>query len=100
MTDIEVGDLEDLLATKGWAWLMAKFDNTWGPESFSAEVERIASKHSTDSKMYMVRINHLIAAKTALSAFLALPEDELKGLRDGLQKSRPDAYADQRRSGI
>ena len=97
VTDVEIGDLEELLGCKGWAWLMAQKDREWGPVAYAAKIEGIAAM-APDALVQQAQMNQVIVAKREIGAFLAKPAEEIQKRREQV-KLRPDDLSGQRRRG-
>jgi len=43
LTDVEIGDLEEMLAGKGWAWLKAQVEREFGSPAMVEKLRKIAN---------------------------------------------------------
>lgn len=97
VTDIDVADLEELTGSKGWAWLLARFDAEWGPMQMEAHTIQIM-KEVGDSHVKTSKIEQMMASKLAVRGFLGNVEREIARQRNVAQ-ARPDELAAMRRRG-
>jgi hypothetical protein len=97
-TDVEIADLEELLAGKGWAWLMARFDGQYGPAAMVATMRSIAKDQGLAAEK-TERVAHLLKVQEALEDFVAQPKREIQRRRESLQASRTDEFAGVRHRG-
>jgi hypothetical protein len=97
MTPIDIADLEELLATKGWAWLMERYDAQFGPAAMLEHVTTIA-KETPDVLLKMAKIDQALSARLAVGGMLGEPQRELQKRREALAQ-RPDGLEGMRRRG-
>jgi hypothetical protein len=97
VTPIEIGDLEDLLAHKGWAWLMARYEAEFGPAAMLEHITKIAN-HTTDLSMKTAKIDQALSSRLSVAGFLELPQREIQKQRDLLAR-RSDSLETMRRRG-
>lgn len=80
MTD-DLQDLEDLLASKGWAWLEAKADAMWGDKSFVLQLEQIAANDALTAEQKAVATERLWAQRKAAMGFMSMPKRAISTAR-------------------
>lgn len=97
VTDIAIEDLEELLGSKGWAWLKAQHEKEWGPVAMMGHIRKIASEHQ-DLPLKTAKIDQALVAQAAVDGFLLLPAREIAKQREALHQ-RPDELAAMRRRG-
>lgn len=73
-------DLEDLLASKGWAWLESKADEMWGDAAFVLQLERVAASDMTAEKK-TIETERLWQQRKAAMGFLSMPKRAISEAR-------------------
>lgn len=97
MSDIDIGDLEELRASKGWQWLMARFDTEWGATQMEAHTVKIMNELG-DSHLKTSKIEQMMAAKLAVRGFLGNVDREIDRQRQAV--TRADELAAWKRRGV
>lgn len=75
----DLQDLEDLLASKGWAWLQTHYESEWGATAFLVKLERIAN--GTDDSLKKGQTEQAWAARRAIEGFLRKPSESIAKAR-------------------
>jgi hypothetical protein len=97
MTTIAIEDLEELLATKGWAWLGEQIEASFGPAVMMEKVIQV-TKDTTDLHAKTAAIDALLAQRVVVTELLARPQREISKQREAL--ARPvDGMEGMRRRG-
>lgn len=97
MADVEIGDLEELIGGKGWAWLTDQAQREWGALALVSKIEGIA-KSAPDATTQQAQTNQVLVAKREVENFLNLPVREIQKRREAI-RTRPDEFAGARRRG-
>ena len=90
--------LEDLVASKGWAWLMEQYEAHWGPARFLVRLEQIENDAKLSDTERRWHMQQAWASKKAIDGFLRLPHDEIAKTRRAYQAA--DAGASRRGPGL
>ena len=98
MTKIEIGDLEDLLAHKGWLWLFEQYEAAFGPAVMLEKVTKIA-KDTPELHLKTAMIDALLSQRVAVAELLDRPRREISKQREALAQ-RPSEHAAMRRTGV
>lgn len=99
MTDIAIEDLEEMLGSKGWAWLLGQFETHYGHSAVVAELRKIA-KTAGEPNVKTDHVSRLLVLQEALEGFLSLPKKEINRQREALSQQRPTVHAGMQRGGL
>jgi hypothetical protein len=94
--EIEIGDLEELIGSKGFAWLTAKAEVEFGPQMMVAKLRRIAEAVE-DAVVKQAKVEQAFAAQAAVVGLLEMPAREIAKQRNETQTW--DELAPMRRRG-
>jgi hypothetical protein len=97
VTDVQIGDLEELTACKGWAWLKARAEAEFGPAMLVAKLRKIHESEDAPP-MKQAKTEQAFAAQAAVVGVLEMPAREIQKQREAFTK-RPDDMAGMRRRG-
>jgi len=97
MTSIDIADLEELLATKGWAWLNEQIEASFGPAVMMEKVIQV-TKDTTDLHTKTARIDALLAQRVVVTELMARPQREISKQREALTQPK-DGLEGMRRRG-
>lgn len=97
MTEIEVGDLEEFVGSKGFAWLRAKAELEFGAQMMVAKLRKIAESVE-DPALKQAKVEQAFASQAAVVGLLDMPAREIAKRREVAQQ-RPDDLVTMRRRG-
>jgi hypothetical protein len=97
VTDVEIGDLEELIGSKGWAWLKERAESEFGSAMMVAKLRKIAEAVG-DPLLKQAKTEQAFAAQAAVVGLLDMPAREIAKQREAFAQ-RPDELAAMRRRG-
>lgn len=99
MTADELLDLQDLLASKGWAWFMAYAEQEWGQVGFAAKVAGTVGDPNLDPKLAVDQLRQATVARDAVWRVLNAPKEEIARQKARLIAAAKDEHVS-RRGGL
>lgn len=96
MSDVEIGDLEELIGGKGWAWLTAQAEREFGDAALNRKLRAIANVVE-DPALKVAKAEQAFVSQAAILGLLDMPVREIQKRRAAIK--RPDEYADARHRG-
>jgi len=97
VSDIDIGDLEELIGSKGFAWLKDRAEVEFGSAMMVAKLRKIAEAVE-DPALKQAKVEQAFAAQAAVVGLLEMPAREINRQREAFQR-RPDELAAMRRRG-
>lgn len=98
-TPTDLQDLEDLLASKGWAWLRSKYEHEWGDAAMMQKLETIHQPIG-DAAVKQAKVEQALVSRTSVRGMLEMPAREVQRLRDVLRAGAESDFASQKRTGV
>lgn len=97
MTEIEIGDLEELISGKGWTWLKAQAEREFGPAAMVEKLRKIANAVE-DPALKQAKTEQAFVSQAAILGFLEMPAREISKQREAV--ARPGVHAGMQRGGL
>lgn len=99
MSDIDLGDLEELIGCKGWAWLTDQARREFGPEALIEKLRQIAARADESAELRQAKTEQAFVSQRAILGLLEMPSREIAKQREAAHASRVDEFAGVRHRG-
>lgn len=98
MTDIAIEDLEELIGSKGWAWLTDQVEREFGASALIEKLRHIANKGDESAELRQAKTEQAFVTQAAIRGLLEMPTREI-ARRRAVLTTRPDEFAGARHRG-
>jgi hypothetical protein len=93
----QLRDLEDLVASPGWNWLVTQVDAEWGAVGFASKVASSIGKPDMTASEAQAAVGKLQQATVAQKAVLQMFDKPLQRIGELRRKTQPAEAASSRR---
>jgi len=93
LTDEELRDLGDLLASPGWALLVTMVDREWGAAGFGEKIARTIGQPNMDPQVAVQQLQQATVAQRAVQAIMEWPRKQVQDAKLRAQKAVVDVAA-------